>query len=79
MNATLKLFLSGLISAVIVGCTGLMTAISTIPAGTPITDVSWTVWVGIASGAAMAAAKDWRTFIAPPPNTTSTNDEHEVL
>lgn len=68
MSRTIRLFLSGLTSGIIAAGTGLVSALGSIDSSTPFDEVSWTVWAGILVGGLLASAKDWRTYLAEPPD-----------
>ena len=79
MNNALAVFVSALVSALIAGGTGVLTALSTIPAGTSFADVSWTVWAGICAGVVLAFGKDVQSRLTPTSNQTDETNENEAI
>lgn len=63
MGKTLKLFLSGLLAGIIGAGGALIAAFSEVPSGELPGVVTWII-IGVTG--LVAAAKDWKTFLASP-------------
>ena len=71
MSPTVKIILSFLLAAIIAGGGALLGAASELEQGQGVGDISSVTWLVIAVTAVVAAAKDFRTFLATPPTKAS--------
>ena len=66
MNRLLKMIISSLIAATISGGGALVTALTAMPANTPISSIGVVTWVVALVSGLSSAGKDWQAYLADP-------------
>ena len=69
MNPTTKIIFSFVLAAIIAGGGALLGAASEMEQGQGVGEIGSVTWLVIGVTAIVAAAKDFRTYLAPPPST----------